>query len=206
MTEATVLVVDDEPAVRNALSRLLRATGLAVITFATAAEFLDSPQVLQPGCLILDVDLPGMTGVELQHRLIAAGSDLAIVFLTGRGDIGMGVDAMKAGAVDFLTKPVDDTVLLRAVEQALARSLAARAARCAQQDMLRLLTTLTPREREVLPLIVAGRLNKQIAAELGTVEKTIKVHRARLMSKLQVRTVADLVRFAARAGIDVPLA
>jgi FixJ family two-component response regulator len=158
----------------------------------------------RPGCLILDVQMPGLTGFELQQALASRHSALSIVFVTGHGDLNMGVRAMKLGAVDFLTKPVDESVLLEAVREAIERSRVIVAARAATDERQRLLATLTPREREVLPLVVSGRLNKQVADRLGTVEKTIKVHRAHVMAKLKARTLADLVRFADRAGIRGP--
>jgi FixJ family two-component response regulator len=201
---ATVFLVDDDPAVQKGLARLLRSDHHDVAVFASAQDFLAGNHLSRPGCLILDVEMPGLTGVELQQALAGRHSALPIIFLTGHGDIDMGVRAMKLGAVDFLTKPVDADVLLEAVRDAIERSRVVVAARAAMDEVQRLLATLTPREREVLPLVVSGQLNKQVAARLGTVEKTIKVHRAHMMAKLKVRTLADLVHFADRAGIGRP--
>jgi FixJ family two-component response regulator len=205
MTDAgTVFIVDDDPAVLKSLARLLRSANHAVAVFASAQEFLAGDHPSQPGCLVLDVEMPGLTGVELQQALAGRHSALPIIFLTGHGDIDMGVHAMKLGAVDFLTKPVDGDVLLEAVRDAIERSRVIVAARAAMDEVQRLLATLTPREREVLPLVVSGQLNKQVAARLGTVEKTIKVHRAHVMAKLKVRTLAELIHFADKAGIGRP--
>lgn len=198
---ATVSIVDDSEAVRTAMSRLLRAADFHVAEFADAEAFLRSGCRDAPGCLLLDVSLPGLTGLELQRVLADRHSLLPIVFLTGHGDVGMSVQAMKSGAVDFLTKPVDPERLIEAVSAAIARNLAARAAHAVTADILQRLATLTPREREVLPLVVSGKMNKQVAAQLGTAEKTVKVHRARVMQKLKVRTLADLVHLADRVGI-----
>jgi RNA polymerase sigma factor (sigma-70 family) len=200
-TEPTVFVVDDDPAVLKALSRLLRSAGLRVETFAACEAFLarDDPQA--PGCLLLDVALPGLDGLALQRRLAEARQPRPIVFLTGHGDIPMGIQAMKDGATDFLTKPAQDEALLGAVRTALERDREARQARAVLADIERGLAALTPREREVLRHVVAGKPNKQVAAELETTEKTIKVHRARVMSKMQASSLPDLVRMAAQAGI-----
>lgn len=206
MSEAsTVFVIDDSEAVCKAVSRLLRASGLTVDSFADAEAFLRSGRYREAGCIVLDVELPGLSGMELQRVLVDRGCLLPIVFLTGHGDIPMGVQAMKCGAADFLTKPLDPDRLLAAVNAAIERNLAARSAHRTQQEILQLLATLTPREREVLPLVVAGQMNKQVAARLGTAEKTIKVHRAHVMQKLHVRTLADLVHLADRVGIGAPV-
>jgi FixJ family two-component response regulator len=197
----TVFIVDDDAAVRKGLSRLLRSAGLAVATFASPREFLDRHDPNAPGCLVLDVAMPGLNGLELQQALIAGGHELAIVFLTGHGDIPMSVQAMKSGAVDFLTKPVNDDDLLTAVRVAIEKDRLQRQARSELADIQHRLATLTPREHEVLQHLITGQLNKQIAADLGTVEKTIKVHRARVLEKMQVRSVAELVHLAERAGI-----
>jgi FixJ family two-component response regulator len=199
---AMVFVVDDDPAIRKALTRLLRAAGFDVCDFASPQAFLEAHDPATPGCLVLDVAMPGLNGLELQQALAASGCARSIIFITGHGDIPMSVRAMKAGAVDFLTKPIDDELLLAAIETALARDSLARRARADIDSISQRLATLTDREREVLEHVVAGRLNKQIAAELGTVEKTIKVHRGRVMSKMGVHSVADLVRDAQRAGIE----
>jgi len=197
----TVYLVDDDSAVLRGLGRLLAAAGMKVAAFDSPREFLERFDPSAPGCLVLDLAMPGLTGLELQKALAAKGRELPIVFLTGRGDIATSVRAMKLGAVDFLTKPVDDENLLSAIRSALEKN---RTSRTAREELARIeqrLALLTPREREVLERVVAGRLNKQIAAELGTVEKTVKVHRARVMRKMGARTVAELVRLAARAGI-----
>jgi FixJ family two-component response regulator len=197
----TVYVVDDDPDVLKALERLLASIGLNVATFASPHGFLEGYDRDAPGCLVLDLALPGLSGLELQRVLEQQASHLPIVFLTGCGDIATSVQAMKHGAADFLTKPVDDTALIAAIHEALAKDQAQRTAYLEQERVAKCLATLTERERQVLELIVAGRLNKQIAAELGTVEKTIKFHRGNLMRKMNVRVVADLVKLAERAGI-----
>lgn len=202
MTIATVFVVDDDPSVRRALGRLLAAEGLEPLTFESAAAFLAAHDPLTPGCLVLDLAMPGLDGIALQRMLAGADCLRQIVFLTGHGDISSTVRAMQGGAVDFLTKPVDDAALLLAVRQALELDGVARAAWHARQTLARRLAHLTPREREVLAHVVAGHLNKQIAAELGTVEKTIKVHRGRVMQKMAVGSLADLVRVAERLGVE----
>jgi FixJ family two-component response regulator len=206
MTEpsATVYVVDDEPDMLKALERLLGAAGFSVQTFSSPDQFLVQHDDTAPGCILLDLAMPGLNGLELQQALQAQGSTLPIVFLTGRGDIASSVRAMKLGAADFLTKPVDATELIAAVDAALMRNRERRADLAERHLLASRLAALTAREREVFALIVQGRLNKQIAAECGTVEKTIKFHRANLMRKLGVRTVADLVRLAERAGTGKP--
>jgi FixJ family two-component response regulator len=201
---ATVYVVDDEPDMLKALERLLGAAGFAVRTYPSPEQFLAQHNDTAPGCIVLDLALPGLNGLELQQALRAQGSALPIVFLTGRGDIAASVRAMKLGAADFLTKPVDADELIAAVEAALERNRQLRADRAERHLVAGRLSALTAREREVFELIAQGRLNKQIAAECGTVEKTIKFHRANLMRKLGVRTVADLVRLAERAGTGNP--
>ena len=200
--EATVFVVDDELSVRQSLSRLLRATGLNVTTFDTAQAFLESYDPRAPGCLVLDLTMPGLSGLELQEALAARGSLLPIIFLTGHGDLPSGVKAMKRGAVDFLGKPVDGAELIEAVRSGIEKDRIARRADAELTEIRRRLATLTPREYEVLCHVVSGRLNKQIAADLGTVEKTIKVHRSRVMEKVKAASLAELVRIAQRAGIQ----
>lgn len=200
----TVLVVDDDPSVLKALARLLRSIEMNVATFASSQEFLEQYQPGIHGCLVLDVTMPGLNGLELQQELAAQGNGLPVIFLTGHGDISMCVQAMKQGAVDFLTKPVHDQNLIEAIHAAIEKDRMLRRTRSELAELRERLATLTPREREVLSHVVSGRLNKQIAADLGTVEKTIKVHRAHLMSKLKVRSLADLVRLAEHAGI-VPM-
>lgn len=197
-----VFLVDDDPSVRRALARLIKSAGHQVQTFASAQEFLGTRAGgEEAACLVLDVRMPGLTGIELQRQLQTLNRNVPIVFMTGHGNIPMSVQAMKAGAVDFLPKPVKDTDLLRAIEQALARAVRDRAERNELEDVRERVEKLTPREREVMVLVVRGLLNKQIAFELGTVEKTIKVHRARVMEKMQVDSLADLVRLAEKVGI-----
>jgi FixJ family two-component response regulator len=196
-----VYVVDDDEDVRTALVRLLASAGENVVAFSSPPQFLDGFDRAACACLVLDVAMPGVDGLELQRMLEGEGVSMPIVFLTGHGDVTSSVQAMKRGAMDFLQKPVDDNVLLAAVAQALAKAQALRVAGEGQRRVVDSIAALTPREREVLAGIVAGRLNKQIAADLGTVEKTIKFHRGNLMRKLNVRSVADLVRIAERAGI-----
>ena len=198
----TVFIVDDDPAVLKSLSRLLRANQVNVVTFGSPQEFLERYDPHTPGCLVLDVAMPGLNGLELQEALRVKGSAIPIIFLTGHGDIPMSVQAMKGGALDFLTKPVHDKDLLKAVEAALEKDRIERQSRAELDDIHERLATLTPREREVLIHVVSGQLNKQIAYDLGTVEKTIKVHRARVMEKMKVGSVAELVRLTERAGIE----
>jgi FixJ family two-component response regulator len=198
----TVYVVDDDLDLLRAIERLLQSADLSVATFASPGLFLERYDRNAPGCLVLDLALPGLSGLELQQVLEEQASALPIVFLTGRGDIAASVRAMKHGAADFLTKPVDDAELIAAIHQALAKDQALRPVRVERERVAKRLATLTERERQVLELVVAGRLNKQIAAALGTVEKTVKFHRANLMRKMGVRVVADLVKLAERAGVD----
>jgi len=204
MTEdrTTVFLVDDDPGVLKALARLLRAGGQEVQTFGSPQEFLAQHDPSLPGCAIFDVAMPGLDGLQLQAALSAGGTDRPVIFITGFGDVPTSVRAMKAGAIDFLAKPIDGKQLLGAVAQAIEKDKAARRHHQELAALRQRLSTLTPREREVMTHVVAGRLNKQIAHALGTVEKTIKVHRGRMMDKLGVRTVADLVRLAAQAGIE----
>src|SRR4030095_4070665 len=181
---AIVFLIDDDASVRKALSRLVRSAGYDVQAFASAQDFLDSqPNNIGPACLVLDVQMPGLDGLELQQTLHTSAHYFPVLFVTGHGDIPMSVKAMRNGAVDFLQKPVDGSELLRAIGQALARAAEEDAALAELKDMRQRLDQLSPREREVMERVVAGMLNKQIAYELGTVEKTIKVHRARVMDK-----------------------
>jgi FixJ family two-component response regulator len=197
----TVHLVDDDAGVRKALSRLLRAKGYEVQLYESAQEFLERHDPAAPGCAVLDVAMPGLDGLALQQTLTTRGSHRPVIFVTGRGDIPTSVRAMKAGALDFLTKPVREKDLLDAIQRAESRDAALRLLHSELDSIHARINTLTPREREVLTHVVAGRLNKQIAGELGTVEKTIKVHRSRMMEKLGLRTVADLVRMAEKAQI-----
>lgn len=198
---ARVHVVDDDASVLKALARVLSTEGLDVSPSQSTREFLSRYDPDVPGCIVLDLAMPEMDGLELQALLDRQGVTHPVIFLTGCGDIPSTVRAMKAGAIDFLTKPVDMDALLDAVRRGIDLDLEARRERDAKCEARALISTLTPREREVLRHVLAGRLNKQIAAELGIVEKTIKVHRARVMQKLGVRSVAELVRLAERAGI-----
>ena len=197
-----VYLVDDEPDLRRALERLLRAEGCEVEGFSSAAEFLAQVPPEAPGCIVLDVAMPGIDGLAMQQRLTASGGLLPIVFLTGHGDIPMSVRAVKAGAVDFLTKPVKGVDLLRAVGAALDLSEQRQAQRAELSDLQARAAQLTPREREVFGHVIAGRLNKIIADRIGTTEQTVKVHRARVMDKMGAESVADLVRIGQRIGID----
>ncbi len=203
MTEEceAVFLVDDDAAVLKALTRLLTAAGFRVRAFLSASQFLEQHDPECPGCVVADLAMPDMSGMALQEALQRSGRDRPIVFVTGRGDIATGVRAMKQGAVDFLTKPVHGRELIAAVGSALERDRLIRREWSAHKSIEARLVSLTPREREVLAGVVSGRLNKQIAAELGTAEKTVKVHRARVMAKMGVRSLADLVRVAQRAGI-----
>ena len=199
--DPTVFVVDDETPVRNALSRLLRAHRFAVAAFASPKEFLEHYNPDTPGCLVLDLKMRG-NGFGLQRTLQEKGSLSPIIFLTGHGDVPKSVQALKGGAVDFLTKPVNDKDLLAAVRAAIEKDRALRQEQAELSEIRARLATLTPREREVLEYVVTGKLNKQIAGDLGTVEQTVKVHRARVMQKMRVQSVAELVRLTERCGIS----
>lgn len=200
-----VYLVDDEPAVARALARLLRFSGFPTCTYSSPADFLAEHDPERPGCIVLDLSLPGMSGLALQKVLAERKGNAPphpVVFLTGRADVPTSVEAMKSGAVDFLTKPVDDRALIDAVRAAIDKDQRARTERYANRESFERLATLTPREREVLAQVATGKLNKQIAQELGTSEKTIKVHRARVMSKMGAASLADLVRIADRCGVQ----
>ncbi len=197
MRPAIVFVVDDDASMRTALVRLLKSARLRVMAFASAEEFLKVRLPDEPSCLLLDVRMPGMSGLELQQRLLERSPDLPVIFITGHGDIRMAVRTIQAGAVEFLPKPFKDKELLSAVESALGRSEKALHRRRTIDDFQRRLAALTPREREVLEGVVAGKLNKQIGATLGITEKTVKVHRAKVMEKMGAGTVADLARMVA---------
>ena len=197
-----VFLVDDDASVRRALARLIKSAGHNVQTFASAREFLGTKTGSQEaGCLVLDVRMPGLTGIDLQRELHIMNRNLPIVFITGHGDIPMSVKAMKAGAVDFLQKPVKDKDLLRAIEQSLARAARDQSQREEIAQIQKRVESLTPREFEVMALVVTGMLNKQIAFKLGTVEKTVKVHRARVMDKMGVDSIAELVRITEKINI-----
>jgi FixJ family two-component response regulator len=206
MTEArgVVFIVDDDEAMRRSLSNLFRSVGLRVEVFASAQDFLRCTPPNLPGCLVLDVRLPGLSGLDLQRRMAEANLDIPIVFITAHGDIPMSVRAMKAGAVEFLTKPFRDQDLLDATDLGLERDREARAHRADSQELHDRYHSLTSREREVMACVVAGLLNKQIAAELGMSETTVKVHRHRVMEKMGADSLAELVRMADRLSIRVP--
>lgn len=197
-TPQRVFLVDDQPAILKALGRLLAAAGYQVLAYESARAFLDSGNAATPGCLVLDMSMPEMSGLALQQALAERASALPVIFLTGHGDLASGIRAMKQGAADFLTKPVDGEQLVAAVQLALERNAQACAADAERGEILQRLASLTPREREVMALLAEGLLNKQVAAQLGTVEKTVKVHRARVMAKMQVRSVSALVRLVDR--------
>jgi FixJ family two-component response regulator len=201
-TEAIIHVVDDDMSFRKAVTRLLRAAKYRVRDYASASEFLSTDAAANPGCILLDLRLPGASGFDLQQSLAAQEDRLPIIFLTGHGDIPASVRAMKAGAVDFLTKPVQRETLLGAVQSALERDAAERKTRAILRELRARYETLTAREREVLAHVVSGKLNKQIGFALGTSERTIKAHRASIMDKLDVRSVAQLTRMARDLGIE----
>src|SRR4029077_1741095 len=200
-TDAMVFVVDDDAPMRESLKNLIRSVGLRVELFASAQEFLGSKRPDLPSCLVLDVRLPGLSGLDLQKRTTDAGMDIPIIFITGHGDVPMSVHAIKAGAVEFLTKPFRDQDLLDAIQQALERDRKARDQRAAVEELRRRFASLTAREREVMKHVVAGLLNKQIGAELGTSETTVKIHRHQVMEKMGASSLPELVRMADRLKI-----
>ncbi len=200
----TVLIVDDDPGMRKALVRLCQSAGLKVKSFASAREFLDAPAPESPACLVLDVRMPGLSGLDLQAELAARDIHTPIVFITGQGDIPTSVRAMKAGAVDFLTKPFKNKDLVAIIRDALSKDVGRQSAQSERNGIQARLDTLTPRERQVFDLVIKGLLNKQIAAELGASEQTIKVHRARVMEKMAVPSVAELVQAAVKIGVLAP--
>jgi len=193
-----VFVIDDDIWVRESLETLIQDEGWQPETFATAQEFLDRPRAFTPSCLVLDISLPGLNGLELQKRVAVERTDMPIIFITGHGDIPMSVGAMKAGAVEFLTKPFNDEVLLNAIRPALERSRLALANEAEMQELRHRYASLTARERDVVALVVSGLLNKQVAGELGISESTVKAHRGQVMQKMRANSVADLVKMTAR--------
>jgi len=200
-SNAKVVIVDDDASVRKSLARLLRVHGYATETYGSADEYLMQAQDIQAACLILDLQMPGTDGMELQQRLIASRAETAVVFLTGHGDIPSSVQAMKLGAVDFLTKPVDEDSLTEAVNNAIIKQSGMQRQRTLTKSVQERLATLTRREREVMQDVMTGAMNKQIAAHLGISEKTVKVHRAHLMQKMQTRSAAELVQLCAQANL-----
>jgi len=196
-----VFVVDDDISVRESLELLIRSEGWQAETFESAQEFLAHPRALVPSCLVLDVSLPGLNGLELQKRVAVQRTDMPIIFITGYGDVPMTVQAMKAGAVEFLTKPFGDNVLLSAIRHALDRSHSALGREAEMQVLRDCYASLTPREREVMALVVSGLLNKQAGGELGISEITVKAHRGQVMQKMKADSFADLVKKAARLGL-----
>ena len=206
MTEkdTVVFIIDDDPSVRKGLSRLLRSVGQAVETFSSAEEFLARKRFDGVGCIILDVQMPGLSGMDLQSELCKAEYSMPIVFITGHGDIPMSVDAMRKGAIHFLTKPFDDNDLLKAIREAIDKDRMAKAEQTEVQDIRRRINLLTQREYEILRYVITGMLNKQIAFTLKIAEKTVKIHRGRVMGKLRINSVAELVRLAEKAGIEPP--
>lgn len=199
--DPVVFLVDDDRSVRETIPSLLASVGLRVVTFATAEEFLQRPPPEGPACLVLDVRLPGLSGLDLLRALQRAGRALPTIFITGYGDVPMSVEAMKAGAVEFLLKPFREQVLLDAIHQALGQAAVARRRQLELADLHRRYASLTPREREVMACVVRGLLSKHIAAELATSEVTIKMHRAHVMRKMRVQSVAELARLAERMGL-----
>jgi RNA polymerase sigma factor (sigma-70 family) len=208
MSEAKpiVFVVDDDPIVRTSMNRLIRSLGLEVQTFASAQEFLRARRADAPGCLVVDVRMPDVSGLDLQQELAKANIDLPIIFVTGHADVPMSVRAMKAGAIEFLTKPFREQDLLEAIQHGIGQHRETREWRAEMMELRERLESLTPREREVLPMVAGGVLNKQIADQLGTSEKTIKIHRSQLMRKMKAASLADLVRMSERLKLTSPKA
>ena len=199
-TDPMVFIVDDDDSVRRALARLIKSVDLNVETFASAHDFLKRQPHNGPACLVLDMRMPGLSGLDLQDELVAAGRTLPIIFISGYGSIPISVRAMKAGAVDFIEKPFEDQTLLDGINQSLKKDRQAKLEQAELREIQRRVDSLTPREREVFAQVVSGKLNKHIAFELGTSERTIKAHRARVMKKMQANSLADLIRLAEKAG------
>jgi FixJ family two-component response regulator len=199
--KAIIAIVDDDPSVREGLQSLIRSAGLQVETFASAQEFLARPRADLPSCLVLDLQLPGLSGLDLQKRLAEVELEIPIIFLTGHGNIPASVQAMKAGAVEFLTKPFDDQDLLGAIQEAIERDRRTRQQHAEMRELRDRYESLTPREREVMQQVVSGLLNKQTAAELNITEYTVKIHRGHVMRKMHAESLTDLVRMAESLGI-----
>ncbi len=197
----TVFIIDDDPSARRGLMRLVRATGFSAETFSSAKEFLDGEQRRDPGCIVLDVRMPSITGPELQHQLNRLEYHMPIIFISAHGDIRLATDTMKNGAMDFLTKPVDAELLLEAIRNALQQDRNQRGVIVERSELRRLLDSLTPREFEIMTFVITGMLNKQIAGELGIAEDTVKIHRGRMMKKVGVESVAELVRLCEKTGV-----
>lgn len=200
--EPIVFLVDDDQLFRRSTERLVRAAGLNVQPFASARDFLNSPRPQGPACLVLDVRMPGLSGLDLQRELVQSGFHIPIIFITGHGDIPMSVRAMKAGAVEFLTKPFHSRVLLDAIRAAIERDRSALQKQSETRELRQRYEQLTPREREVMTLVAEGLLNKQVAAQLSTTEATVKFHRAHIMQKMRADSLADLIRMAQKLGIS----
>jgi FixJ family two-component response regulator len=198
---AVVAIVDDDPSVRQGLARLIRSLGWRVEAFASAQEFLDRPGTQSPSCLVLDLQLPDLNGLDLQKRIAEVGLETPIIFLTGHGDIPTTVQAMKAGAMEFLTKPVDEEDLLKAIQEAIERDRRTRQQHADMRELRGRYESLTPREQGIMQQVISGRLNKQIAAELEITEDTVKFHRGNMMRKMRADSLADLVRMAENLGI-----
>jgi FixJ family two-component response regulator len=199
-TNQTVFLIDDDVSVREGLTMLLESVGLAVRSFGSAQEFLEAPLTEPTGCVVLDVKMPGMNGLDLQREMTALGIALPVIFLTGHGSIPMTVQALKAGAAHFLTKPVQEKELMGAIRQAMEADRKAQSGRADLEELRKRLQSLSPRERQVMGLVVSGKLNKQIAHELGTSERTIKLYRGQVMRKMQAESLADLVKQAGKLG------
>ena len=200
-SDALVAIVDDDPSVRRGLQRLIRSAGWKVETFESAQDFLTRPLAIAPSCLVLDLQLPGLSGLDLQQRMADLGLDIPVVFLTGQGNIPASVKAMKAGAIEFLTKPVDEQNLLKAIEEAIERDRRTRQQQTEMHELRRRYESLTAREQEVMQLVISGLLNKQIAGELTITEDTVKFHRGHVMRKMCADSLADLVRMAENLGV-----
>lgn len=199
--ETVIFIIDDDESIRKSLSRLLRASGFNVETYASSEEFLSREPYQGIGCIVLDISMPGLSGMELHDELIRARYGLPIVFITGHGDIPMSVRAMKKGAVDFLLKPFDQEELLQALEKAIESDRKAKTEEVERRRVIKLVEELTPREREIVPYIISGMLNKQIAFTLGISEKTVKIHRSRIMEKLGAHSIVELIHLAEKADI-----